>query len=68
MKKNKTIIISLEKAKKLVSAGYVFQPAGTQLIFDCIKAPIIIIDNRLYSMWRDGHMIKNYYDAVDILK
>ena len=68
MKKNKTIIISLEKAKKLVSAGYVFQPAGTQLIFNCIQAPIISIDNRLYSMWRDGHMIKNYHAAMDILK
>ena len=68
MKKNKTIIVSLEKAKKLVSAGYIFQPAGTQLIFGCIQAPIIIIDNRLYSMWRDGHMIKNYHAAMDILK
>ena len=68
MKKNKTIIISLEKAKKLVSAGYVFQPAGTQLIFNCIQAPIISIDNRQYSMWYHGQIIKNYHDAVDVLK
>ena len=67
MKKNKTIIITLEKAKKLVSAGYVFQPAGTQLIFGCIQAPIIIIDNRL-SMWHNNHMVKNYHAAVDVLK
>jgi len=68
MKKNKTIIISLEKAKKLMSAGYIFQPAGTQLIFNCIQAPIISIDNRLYSMWHNNHMVKNYHAAVEILK